>query len=252
MQTQSFHFETLSPQLSVCVSPAHKFGTDAFLLSTFARVRRRETACDLGTGCGIVALLWYRQPDDGPRHSFCVDIQPLAITQLNLTIQQHPFLQERITPVQQDLKKLAKQIAPHSIDVVTCNPPYKMHGHGILSQTDSDQLARHETACTLDDICASAARMLKFGGRLCVCQRPERIADVLQCMRSNGIEPKRLRFVQQREHTAPWLLLCEGRKGGKPFLQVEAPLIIEGPGGFSREMLNIYQKTDNLPPKGEN
>ena len=71
----------------------------------------------------------------------------------------------------------------------------------------------------------------------------------MEAMRQNDIEPKRLRFVQQREHTAPWLFLLEGRRGGKPFLQVEAPLIIEGPGGFSPEMLRIYGKAANLPHK---
>lgn len=65
-------------------------------------------------------------------------------------------------------------------------------------------------------------------------------------MREAGLEPKRLRMVQQCPDTAPWLFLLEGRKGGKPFLTVEPPLIIEGPGGFSREVLDIYQKEENL------
>ena len=56
-----FHFEMLG-ELSLCVSAEHKFGTDAFLLSDFAAPRRRDAACDLGTGCGIVALCWYRTP----------------------------------------------------------------------------------------------------------------------------------------------------------------------------------------------
>lgn len=104
------------------------------------------------------------------------------------------------------------------MDVVTCNPPYKSGGRGILSETASDpQIARHETLCTIGDICTAAARLLKYGGRLCICQRPERLPDVMEAMRQNDIEPKRLRFVQQREHTAPWLFLLEGRRGGKPF-----------------------------------
>jgi tRNA1(Val) A37 N6-methylase TrmN6 len=65
-------------------------------------------------------------------------------------------------------------------------------------------------------------------------------------MRHEKLEPKRLRFVQQRPDTPPWLFLLEGRRGGKPFLQVDAPLIIEGEGGFSPELLRIYQKEHNL------
>ena len=57
-----FHYtmEQLAPDLSVCITRDHRFGTDAFLLSDFAAVRRKDLACDLGTGCGIIPLLWFR------------------------------------------------------------------------------------------------------------------------------------------------------------------------------------------------
>ena len=77
-----------------------------------------------------------------------------------------------------------------------------------------------------------------MGSEMCIRDR---------AMRRNGLEPKRLRMVQQRPDTAPWLFLLEGRRGGKPFLQVMPPLIVEGEGGFSPEMLRIYGKYANLP-----
>ena len=54
---EEFCWEELSPSLFICVSSAHKFGTDAFLLSDFAAPRRKDLCCDLGTGCGIIPLL---------------------------------------------------------------------------------------------------------------------------------------------------------------------------------------------------
>ena len=223
------HFEPVG-RLRVQVSPAHKFGTDAFLLADFAAPRRRDTVCDLGTGCGIVALCWYRREETAPARVDCVDIQPAAIGQLTATLEENAgVLAGRIVPHLADLKALA--LPAGGYDLVTCNPPYKGAGAGILSETDSDRLARHETACTIADIAAAAARLLKYGGRLCVCQRPERLADVMEALRRAGIEPKRLRFVHQRPDRAPWLFLLEGRRGGKPFLSVEAPLIVEGADG---------------------
>ena len=61
-------------------------------------------------------------------------------------------------------------------------------------------------------------------------------------MRNNSIEPKRLRFVQQRKDKAPKLFLIEGRRGGKPGgLKVEPVLFVENEsGGFSDEMIRIY------------
>ena len=93
-------------------------------------------------------------------------------------------------------------------------------------------------------------RQLRYGGRFCLCHRPERLADVICALREAGLEPKRLRLVQQRPASAPWLLLAEGRRGGKPGLRVEPPLIVEGEGGFSPEMLRVYRKKENKKEGG--
>ena len=69
-----------------------------------------------------------------------------------------------------------------------------------------------------------------------MCHLPERLVDVLATMRSHSIEPKRIRFVQQRIDSPPWLVLVEGKRGAKPFISVEAPIIIES--GDTRAMYN--------------
>ena len=174
-----YHFEALGDRIKLCVSPEHKFGTDAFLLSDFAAPRRKDRACDLGTGCGIVALAWYRTEETRPRQSYGVDIQPQAIDQLTITVREND-LEGQVVPVLADLTDRSALPEGQSFDVVTCNPPYKIEGRGILSETGSDQIARHETACTIDDVCRAAAWLLRFGGRCCICQRPERLPDVME------------------------------------------------------------------------
>ena len=233
-------YERLTEQLSICVTDTHKFGTDAFLLSAFARARGTDTACDLGSGCGIIPMLWLRG-QDAPRRIDAVEIQELAVAQMRLTVERNG-LAGRLFPVQADIKALRGVLPAGEYTLVTCNPPYKAAGTGIPSEKQGEYIARHEALCGIGDVCAAARLLLRFGGRLCVCQRPERLLDTLEAMRQNGVEPKRVRFVQQREGTAPWLFLAEGRRGGRPYLTVEPPLIIEGDGknGFGRELLDIY------------
>ena len=63
-------------------------------------------------------------------------------------------------------------------------------------------------------------------------------------MTAQGLEPKRLRTVCQRPERAPSLILAEGRRGGKPGLSLEAPLILaEAGGGESAEFCRIYHRT---------
>ena len=62
-------------------------------------------------------------------------------------------------------------------------------------------------------------------------------------MTAQGLEPKRLRPVCQRPERAPSLILAEGRRGGKPGLSLEAPLILTGAGGEeSEEFRRIYHR----------
>lgn len=234
--SSDYHFEQLGTDLSICVSPIHKFGTDAFLLSDFAAVRHKDTVCDLGTGCGIIALLLYKNAK--PRHCHAVDIQVQAIDQLKQTLSHNQI--DAITPVLGDLKSL--DLPKGSFDVVTCNPPYKADGAGILSELTAEKIARHEVLCTIEDVCNTASSLLKFGGRVCICQRPERLCDVLCAMRAAKLEPKKIRFIAKHANEAPWLFLVEGKKGSKPFLQTLPTLAVytDDDTEFSPEMQVIY------------
>ncbi|MDR2909067.1 MAG: methyltransferase domain-containing protein [Oscillospiraceae bacterium] len=231
--------ETLGGGVEVLVSEAHTFGTDAFLLSDFASARRGEIACDLGCGCGIIPLLWFREASAAPGEAFGLELQPEAAG-LAFASAARSGLEGRFTVLEGDLRNPPKELGAGKFDLVTCNPPYKKADTGILSESGSDRIARHETACTLTDVARASARLLRYGGRLCVCQLPERLPDIFCAMRRFKIEPKRLRTVQEREDTPPWLVLVEGRLGGKPFLRMEKPLILRENGADSPELRKIY------------
>lgn len=235
-----FSFETLRNEIEICISDEHKFGTDAFLLADFASPRRKDKVCDLGTGCGIIPLLMHISCK--PSIIYGVDIQEQAIEQFNITVEKNKL--GTVVPINADLKVLWDNAPLGQLDVVTCNPPYKAANAGIESFVDAHKIARHEILCNIDDVCHAASKLLKFGGRLCLCNRPERLADVVSAMKNNDIEPKTLRFVSKTPNDAPWLFLIEGKKGGKSFMKVLPQLYINGADGFSEELLNIY--------KGEN
>lgn len=245
----NYRYEKLSDTLQVCVSPAHRFGTDAFLLASFAAPRAKDWVCDLGTGCGIIPLAMLKNAP--PAHIVGVELQEQAFQQFQMSIAASGCAGQ-VAAVHADLCRIAAgdrlpALPLHGFDLVTCNPPYKKADSGILSELTAEQIARHEVACTIEDVCTAAGRLLKYGGRLCICQRPERLCDVITAMKSQHIEPKRLRFVAKNAETPPWLFLIEGKKGSKPFLKVEPLLLIQGKNGFSDELLQIYGFEENHP-----
>ncbi len=231
--------EPLGNGVKIIVSNEHKFWTDTVLLANFAKPRRKDIACDLGSGCGAIPLIWSR--DNVPKSVTAVELQTDACSMLSRSIELNN-LSEKIKVVNSDLRELDGKVQMSSFDLVVCNPPYKATGTGIMNFNEAQKIARHEILCTTDDVTQAASRLLKYSGRLCMCQRPERLSDIIVSMRKHGIEPKRLRFVQQRHGKAPKLFLIEGKYGGKQGgLIIEPVLFIEKDGGeLSDEMIQIY------------
>ncbi len=218
------------------MSQSHTFGTDALLLAFFSMSSGIGTACDLGTGCGIIPFYWKRE--NAGKIIYAVEIQERGYDQLCRSVELNGI--DNIIPIHSDLKDLKGKVPFGQCDLVTMNPPYTSKNAGIVSKTDSDKIARHETNCSLDDICITASKLLKFGGRLCMCIRPERLFELTNAMQKVKIEPKRLRFVSQRESSPPWLVLVEGKLGRKPGLIAEPELHIENSDGtMSGEMMKI-------------
>lgn len=234
------HIEDLGGGVGLLVSKSHTFGTDALLLNYFAGVKKNDKAIDLGTGCGIIPFLWLRD-EKAQKYRAAAEIQSNACEQFRKS--QKINNDFSLNLFEGDLKD--KDLIPQReyFDVVTMNPPYKAENSGIKNGDESAKIARHETLCNIDDITECAARILRFGGRLCICHRPERTFDALFSMRKNGIEPKKIRLVQKNGETAPWLVLIDGRKGGANGLKVEKPLLMQKQDGTpTDEILEITEK----------
>ena len=229
--------EPLGEHHFIYVNNNHRFGTDAVLLENFSERVRAVTAVDLGTGCGIIPMLWAK--NGAVKQGYGVEIQPHAAEMFAKTIEDNG-VGGSITALQADLRDLKGKLPFGQFDLVTCNPPYKAPGAGIVNPQAAARIARHETLCTAEDVVAAARNLLRFSGRLCVCQRPERLADMITAFKNGGIEPKVLRTVSQREGAEPWLILLEGRLGGKSGMRILPPLFVEKDGQLSDEMVKIY------------
>lgn len=226
----------------VVVSAAHTFSTDTLLLAWWAMPRPGEVCAELGTGCGMAALLWCAR--SAPRAVYALDNQPQACSQAARGAALNGF--GNLSVLEYDLRRIPGQKAaalplPIGLDRVACNPPYTPLGAGAPSPAPGRAAARHEQACTLAQVAAAAARLLRWGGRFCCCLRPERMPEAFAAFAQAGLAPKRMRLVQHSAGKAPSLFLLECRRGGRPGLAVGPALLLEEPPGTcSAEMRRIY------------
>ncbi len=223
-----------------------KFGTDAVLLSDFAKDIHSEHTLDLCSGTGIIPFLLYGKSKT--KKYTLVEIQKdmAEIAKKSIALNS---LSDNMSVVCEDLKNSVSIFGKRQFDLITCNPPYIRDG--IMNETDSKSIARHEVMCTLEDIIRVSSELITTTGRLAMVHRPSRIAELLYLMKKYKIEPKRMRFVQKTPSSSPILVLVEGLFGAKSDVNVLNPLILYNEDmSETKELKEIYgflQKN-----KGEN
>lgn len=216
-----------------------KLSTDSVLLAAFANTSRVRRCLDLGSGAGVLCvLLGYANPAS---EILGVELQEdfAALSRENLA----ENLLSNASVITADLREHRALFPAESFDLVVTNPPYFSENSGYSAPEDFRAAAREEKTCTMEDICAAARFALRWGGTMAIVHRPERLSELFCAMSAAGIEPKRLRMVAHSAERAPSIVLIEGRRGGRPGLIIEPPLILtDGHGGDSEEIQKIYHR----------
>lgn len=217
-----------------------KFGTDAVLLSDFAKDVKADNILDLCTGSGIVPLLLSAKTN--AKRIVGLEIQK-TISDMAKRSVIYNGLSDRVEILEGDLKNSREIFTPHSFDTVTINPPYMKLDSNIKNITDEKTIARHEVLCSLKDCIRASADMLKFHGNFFMIHRPNRLLDIIEEMRDQKIEPKTLRFVHSKADTEPSMVLVHGVYQGGSNLKILPPLILfDDNGNETEEIRKIYGK----------
>lgn len=215
------------------------FGIDAVLLSGFARVKPGSKVLDLGTGTGIIPILIEAKTE--AEHLTGLEIQEESADMARRSVALNG-LENKISIVTGDIKEAGSLLGAASFDVITCNPPYMIGGHGLQNPSVPKTIARHEILCTFEDVAREASHLLKHGGAFYLVHRPFRLAEIITTLTAHKLEPKRIRFVHPYIDKEPNMVLIEARKGGNPRVTIEKPLIVyKAKGEYTDEIYDIYK-----------
>ncbi len=217
-----------------------RFGTDAVLLSDFAKKIHSKNTLDLCAGSGIVPILLAGKTNTP---TICgLEIQTEIAEMAKRSVELNS-LQERVKITEGDLKNALDIYPQASFDLITCNPPYMKTGSAILNKTDNKIISRHEVMCTLEDILNISEKLLKPMGHLVMVHRPNRLVDVLAGMREHSIEPKTIRFVHPSSGKPPILFLVDGMRGANRDIKILEPLYLyDSDGKESEKLKKIYER----------
>lgn len=217
----------IKENISIIQSPSvFSFSIDAVLLAHFAKVPKRETASivDACSGNGAVAFMMSAKTN---AKIVGIEYQERLVDMANRTIAFNA-LQDKVEMLHTDYNAVEQYIRPDSVDVITCNPPYFMDTEqSEKNKLDTFTLARHEVTLTLDQWVKQSARLLKYKGKLFVVHRPERLGDIMNCLRQYNVPVKRLQFVYPKANKKANIVLIEAIKhGSNDGVEVLPPITI--------------------------
>jgi tRNA1Val (adenine37-N6)-methyltransferase len=217
----------------------YRYSIDAVILANAVHPKPGETVVDLGTGCGVIALiLAFRQPE---ARIWGVELQSELAALAEENVRANDWA-ARVTVLRADLRELHPAQVGGPVDRVVSNPPYRPGGSGRVNPDPQRALARHEITVRLPELVRAAARLLKTGGRFTTVYTAGRTAELLSHLRTERIEPKRLRGIHSAPGQDARLVLVEGVREGGPGMAIGPPLIVyDGDGGYTEEMQAMFR-----------
>ncbi len=196
----------------------YRFTSDSVLLSRFAKAKKGDIVADFCAGSGIVAFHFYALNKHVPNLQFTLFEMQKSLSDLSKKTAAYNDFQvfEIVNCKLQDLSQDRRE----KYSLILCNPPYERAGAGFDNDSYEKAICRKEITLTLAEIAAAASFALKFGGRICLLHRADRIAEVCYELKKVNIEVKRMQFVGGRCGMKPYLVMVEGVKGGKPHCEI--------------------------------
>ena len=163
---EEFRFQQFSVRQSDDVM---KVGTDALLLGGWASANQPRRILDVGTGCGVIALMLAQRY---PEASIVgVDLNPTAV-RLARSNFAGSMWSDRMEANCLAVQQLA---AGQTFGLIVSNPPY--FSEGLRSPVQNRRVARHDDLLTVAELATAAAQLLSPNGRFCLVAPPEYAED---------------------------------------------------------------------------
>lgn len=209
---------------------AMKVGTDGVLLGAWCPVDVAKRVLDVGTGCGVIALMIaQRNPVayiDG------IDIDAASIEEAALNFARSPW-SDRLAAHLVDFNDMD---GSERYDLVVSNPPF--FTNGILPDGDSRTQARHTTSLSYRQLIDGAACLLSDDGILALISPTDAERDIIEAATFASLPVRRLTRVIPVEGAAPKRTLWQISRQDIPYRE-NILTIANSDGAFTSQYINL-------------
>ncbi len=193
------------------------FTSDAVLLANAVKMKKGQKVCDLGTGSGIIPILITAK--NSGTTAVGVELQEYQVDMATRSVL-HNGMQDRVQIIHGDIRDGRKLLGSGVFDVVVSNPPYGILGTGDMKESSGIARSRYEITVNLEQIIRTASEIVKFGGKVYIINKAERLAEMICLMNKYRIEPKKITNVYRKENFPADTVIVEGVLGGKSGVKI--------------------------------
>ncbi len=221
----------------------YRFSVDAILAAHFSPPLPGATVLDLGGGCGVIALICLYRWQQQIASVSCLELQPglAGLASRNMAMNGYA---DKMKVVQGDLRNILDFFPAESCSQVICNPPFYKKNSGRPCLDQESFVARHQVHCTLQEVVAAAAAVVKNRGKVVFVYPATGLNALLVTLHQHHLVPKRLQTIYSYpDAVAPArLVLVEAVKNGGEGMQVLPPFYIyeRRLGAYSMAMQRCY------------
>jgi tRNA1Val (adenine37-N6)-methyltransferase len=172
-----FHFKQFSVEDD---SSSMKVGTDAVLLGITTKANKANKILDVGTGCGVVALM-LAQKTNAIIDAIDIDNESCIQAQENFNISQW---KERLNIINDDFSVFSTT-TDSKYDLIVSNPPFFISGKRKDNQRVSR--ARHNDTLSYNQLCDGVSKLLNSNGHFYLILPKNTFAHLLEAANESGL-----------------------------------------------------------------
>jgi tRNA1Val (adenine37-N6)-methyltransferase len=210
---------------------AMKVGTDAILLSVWARVTKAYHILDVGTGTGIISLICAQRNDRATIEGIEIDSGGFADASLNFA--NSPW-SNRLIAHHSDFLDFTTE---KTYDVIISNPPY--FTNSLRASDPSRSAARHDDSLPAQAFLEKSASLLNSEGLLAVIFPKNQFEKWESEASLHGLYPVRICNVFTLPNRESQRVLVEYKKQACDIPEMESILIEKIPGQLSEHFKSL-------------
>ena len=158
-EVEAFRFKEFAVEQDQC---AMKVGTDGILLGAWACTKEARKVLDIGTGCGVVAIMIAQRATSAEVHG--IEIEAASYEQAKENMAKSPW-SANLTAIHKSIQDYAK-LSRVEYDLIVSNPPF--FSGGTFSFNENRNNVRHTVKLPHGDLLSTSRKLLSKEGKLCI------------------------------------------------------------------------------------